>query len=59
MTYWTTNTAQRETIEALEATQRTWYCFAREWGCGHDEALTIATDDTGRLFNDLSEKTFG
>ena len=59
MTTWTTTTDQHDIIEALDGTQHTRYCFSREWGCDHDEALTIATDDTGQLFTQITEKTFG
>ncbi len=59
MTTWTTTTDQDDIIEALESEQCTRYCFSRDWGCSHDEALVIATDDTGRLFNELTERTFG
>ena len=59
MTTWTTTTNQDDVIRTLDSEQRSWYCFSRDWGCDHDEALVIATDDTGRLFNELTERTFG
>jgi hypothetical protein len=58
MTTWTTTTAEQDIIEALDSEQRLRYCFSRDWGCGHDEALIIATDETERLFNELTERTF-
>jgi hypothetical protein len=58
MTTWTTTTAEQDIIEALDSEQRP-LLLLREWGCDHDEALTIATDDTGRLFTQIMEKTFG
>jgi len=59
MTTWTTTSDQHDVIENLDSEQRSRYCFSRDWGCEHDEAIVIATDDTGRLFNELTERTFG
>jgi hypothetical protein len=59
MNSWITTTAEQDILEELDGTQHTRYCFSRDWGCTHDEALTIATDDTGRLFTLIMEKTFG
>lgn len=59
MTGWTTTTAEQDIINSLDPEQRINYFFSREWGCNHDEALTIATDDTGQLFTQITEKTFG
>ena len=59
MTTWTSTTAEHDIIESLDGWQSSRYCFSRDWGCNHDEALVIALDDSGRLFTELMEKTFG
>ena len=58
-TEWDTTVAQDRDLWKLDGEQHSRYCFARNWGRTHKQAMKIALDDTGRLFTELMEKTFG
>lgn len=56
---WTITADQEIECEALDVDAHTDYCFARQWGCGHEEAIKVASDATHKLRENLMERLFG
>ena len=58
-TEWDTTVAQDRDLLNLDGEQHSRYCFARNWGQTHKQAMKVALDGSGRRFTELMEKTFG
>jgi hypothetical protein len=57
--HWELTLGQESEYKKLEIDQQTDYCFAREWGLSHEDAITVANDLTYKLRDELMERVFG